>query len=115
MCRFRRSRITSSADYSSIDALVEKVKELDQDDEKYMQMLRQPILTDPDYPRKLDGELEQFILHIFEQPYEKAYRRSRVYQPASHNEFLANAVMPIRYRLKQHIQTVRNIGKNRKL
>lgn len=111
---FNRDAFLNAADYDSMDALVEKVKELDQDDEKYLQMLRQPPLADPDYPRKLDEELERFVLHIFEQPYERAYRRSRVYQPALHNEFLANAVMPIRYRLKQHIQAVREIGKNRK-
>lgn len=71
---------------------METVKELDQNNEKYLEMLRQPILVDPEYPKRLDQELEKFILHIFEQPKEKAYRRSRVYYPRQHDEYLARAV-----------------------
>ena len=93
-------------DYDSFDAVVEKVKELDQDDEKYLAMLRQPILVDPDLPRRLDEELEKYILHIFEQPLDKAYRRCRAYYPQWQNEFLAKASKPkledlLRKKLKQ--------------
>ena len=81
-------------DYDSFDAVVEKVKELDQDDEKYLAMLRQPILVDPDLPRRLDEELEKYILHIFEQPLETAYRRCRAYYPKWQDDFLANINKP---------------------
>ena len=91
---FNKDAFINVADYESFDAVVEKVKELDQDDEKYLAMLRQPILVDPDYPRHLDEELEKYILHIFEQPLEKAYRRCRAYYPQWQNEFLAKASEP---------------------
>ena len=102
---FNHDAFLNAADYPSLDDLVEKVKELDQDDEKYLQMLRQPILVDPDYPRRLDESLEKFILHIFEQPYDQAYRRCRAYYPQQHNDFLASAIEPPRgYLLKQRLK-----------
>ena len=79
-------------DFDSFEAAIEKIKELDQDDEKYLEMLRQPILVDPDYPRRLEEELNQYVCHIFDQPLEKAYRRSRVYRPKFCDDYLANAV-----------------------
>lgn len=102
---FNKDAFINVSDYESLDAVVEKIKELDQDDEKYMQMLRQPILADPDLPRRIDEELEAYILHIFEQPLEKAYRRCRVYYPKWQDEFLARAIEPTRsYKLKQKIK-----------
>ena len=55
-------------------------------------MLRQPILVDPDYPRRLEEELNQYVCHIFDQPLEKAYRRSRVYSPKNCDDLLARMV-----------------------
>ena len=57
-------------------------------------MLSQPILLDPDYPKTLDEEMEKFICHIFDQPVEEAYRRSRVYLPKDYDNYLARAVDP---------------------
>lgn len=102
---FNKDAFINCGDYPSFDAVIEKIKELDQDDEKYLQMLRQPILVDPAYPKKLDEALERFLLHIFEQPYEQAYRRCRVYYPMEHNHYLANCVEPSRWDLlKQRIK-----------
>lgn len=102
---FNKDAFINVSDYESLDAVVEKIKELDQDDEKYLAMLRQPVLLDPDLPRRLDAELEKYILHIFEQPLEKAYRRCRVYYPKWQDEFLAEAISPTKgYILKQKLK-----------
>lgn len=89
---FNKDAFINCTDYPSFDAVIEKIKELDQDDEKYLQMLRQPILVNPDYPRELEDALGKFICSIFDQPLEKAYRRSRVYLPKRCNDYLARAV-----------------------
>lgn len=89
---FNKDAFINVADFDSFEAAIERIKELDQDDEKYLEMLRQPILVDPDYPRRLEEELNQYICHIFDQPLEKAYRRSRVYRPKFCDEYLAGAV-----------------------
>lgn len=102
---FNPDAFINVSDYESLDAVVEKIRELDQDDEKYLAMLRQPILADPDLPRRMDAELEKYILHIFEQPIEDAYRRCRSYYPKWQDEFLARAIEPTRgYLLKQKIK-----------
>ena len=89
---FNKDAFINVADYDSFEAAIEKIKELDQDDEKYLEMLRQPILVDPEYPAKLEEALNQYICHIFEQPLEKAYRRSRVYRPKDCDDYLAGAM-----------------------
>lgn len=104
---FNKDAFINVADYESFDAVVEKIKELDQNDEKYLAMLRQPILMDPDLPRRMDEELEQYILHIFEQPLEKAYRRCRAYYPQWQNEYLADVSKPtLRRRLQQTVKKI---------
>lgn len=89
---FNKDAFINVADFDSFEDAIEKIIELDQDDEKYMEMLRQPILVDPDFPNKLEQGLGEYICHIFDQPLEKAYRRSRVYTPKNCDEYLASAV-----------------------
>ncbi len=89
---FNDKAFINCANYDSLDEVIERIKELDQDDEKYLDMLRQPILVDSEIPERIWRELERFVCHIFDQPLEKAYRRSRVYMPKTHNDFLVWAV-----------------------
>jgi len=89
---FNKEAFINCADYESFDAVIEKIKELDQDDEQYLHMLRQPILVDPNYPRQLEQALGEYICHIVDQPLETAYRRSRVYRPKDCDDYLARAV-----------------------
>ncbi len=89
---FNKDAFINVADYPSFDAAIEKIIELDQDDEKYLEMLRQPVLVDPDYPRRLEENLNAYIRHIFDQPLEKAYRRSRLYNPGYCDAWLSRAV-----------------------
>lgn len=83
---FNKDAFINCADYDSFDTVIEKIKELDQDDEKYLAMLRQPILVDPEYPQRLLDEMDAFVRNIFDQPKEKAYRRSRVYMPKRYDD-----------------------------
>lgn len=102
---FNRDAFINVADFDSFDSAIERIMELDQDDEMYLQMLSQPILLDPEYPQILDDSLGKFICHIFEQPLEKAYRRSRVYLPKDYDNYLSRAVdsesLTMKYLLKQ--------------
>ncbi len=66
-------------DYNSFDEVIEKIKELDNDDEKYLAMLREPILVNPNYYEETLDKYEKFVCNIFDQDIDKAYRRSRVF------------------------------------
>lgn len=61
-------------DYGNdFDKVIERIIELDNDDEKYMEMLRQPVVQ-PDYDFNLLQKYEDFLVHIIEkgnQPFVK--------------------------------------------
>lgn len=78
--------------FDSWDGAIQKIIELDTDDEKYLEMMRQPIFVDPEYPEKVLHDEEAFICHIFDQPLEKAFRRSRDCQPQIYDTFLTHVV-----------------------
>lgn len=56
--------------YSSFDEVIDRVKEIDQNDELYLEMINTPPVIIQKQP------LADFLYHIFDQDYEKAYRRS---------------------------------------
>lgn len=89
---FNKDAFINVADFDSFEDAIARIIELDQDDEKYLQMLRQPILVDPEYPDRLEEALHGFVCNIFDQPLEKAYRRSRVYSPRNCDELLSRMV-----------------------
>lgn len=67
-------------EYPSFAAAIERVKEIDADDELYLQMLNEPcVLPDADVT-----ELKDFLLPIFERPLSEAKRRS-------HSQFTINS------------------------
>lgn len=113
---FNPKAFINCSDYPNFDAVIEKIIELDQDDEKYLEMLRQPIFVDPDFAGKISDDVEKFIVGIFEQPLEKAYRRSMVYSPERHESFLKKHSAReciIRYKIKKPIFAfLRKIGIN---
>ena len=67
-------------DFESLDAVVDKIEEIDRNDELYLKYLAAPALLDPE---KFDKEkqkklLKEFLFNIFRQEKEKAFRRNRV-------------------------------------
>ncbi len=69
--------------FDSFEAAIERIKEIDSNDDLYLQMLNEPVFKDENFVENTLKNLEDFICHIFEQPLEQAYRRSRVYWPKS--------------------------------
>ena len=66
-------------DYPNWEAVVERVKEIDQNEELWMKMLQTPALKDPAVVMDLQNGLRQFLYHIFDQEPEEAKRFSRDY------------------------------------
>lgn len=66
--------------FSSFESVLEYIKELDNDNEKYLKIVKEPIFTSK--PEKgeydyLQRNIEIFLQNIFESKYEDAYRRCR--------------------------------------
>ncbi|MDX1680718.1 MAG: glycosyltransferase family 10 [Akkermansiaceae bacterium] len=65
-------------DYDSLDAVVERVREIDQNDDLYLQMMSEPWHVDGVEPESIrDSTYVHFLDHIFSQDREAAYRRNR--------------------------------------
>ena len=65
-------------DFSSMDTLLARVRELDCDDDAYRAMLSEPWFINGEEPREWrDATFTDFLCNIFDQPHESAYRRNR--------------------------------------
>lgn len=65
-------------DKKHVPELIEKIKEIDNNDELYLQMLSEPAIN-PEYKEFFDNyekNLEDFLYNIFDQPLENARRRT---------------------------------------
>lgn len=68
---FNPEAFINAHDYASFDEVVERVKEVDQDDNLYLKIRNaSPLLGVP-----TDNGLADFLCHIIDQDYEKAFRR----------------------------------------
>lgn len=75
-------------DYNSIEEGIEKVIEIDRNDEKYISMLMQPKLIVDHYYENLYDGLRAFLFHIFDQDKEEALRRLGYYVQKNHEQKL---------------------------
>ena len=86
---FNKKAFIDVADYDfDLDKVLERIKEIDQNDELYLSILREPVFKDENYIAKKQEEFEAFLVHIFSQDTDKAFRRSRIAGPKFHNDRL---------------------------
>lgn len=76
---FNEKAFICAYDYPTMEALIQRIKEVDQDDALYAQMLAEPAFLHPEeYTIELWQEkLDAFFKMIFDQPKDTAYRRPR--------------------------------------
>lgn len=90
------------------DETIEKIKALDSDDSQYLQMINQPVLN-PDFDYQgFRSDYETFLKHIFDQPVEQAYRRSRVYVPKQHENYLKQTQEPKKGKRRGFFRRLKN-------
>ncbi len=88
---FNKKSFIDVADYDNdLDKVLEKIIEIDQDDDLYLSILREPVFNDEKYVEKKQKQFEDFLVNIFNQDFENVYRRSRIAAPQFHNERLKN-------------------------
>ena len=57
-----------------IKAKIEYIKSIDKDDEKYRSILRENVIVDNNFTKRIDNELKLFLYYIFQQEKTKARR-----------------------------------------
>jgi hypothetical protein len=85
---FNKDAFIDIAEYADLQSVVERIIELDQDDEEYLKMLRQPIFVHSEYIEEKIADFERFLCHIFDQPLEQAQRRPRNYTPKEYEKIV---------------------------
>ncbi|KAA8707902.1 hypothetical protein F4V45_08585 [Helicobacter canis] len=58
--------------------MIEHIAEIEADKTKQLAILREPLFLDSNHIELFEKQLEQFLLAIFSQPYERSFRRGRV-------------------------------------
>ena len=76
---FNTEAFINCNDFPNWESVVERVKEIDQNDELWLKMLQTPALKEPTEAADLREALKRFLYHIFDQEPEKAKRYSRDY------------------------------------
>lgn len=75
---FNTDAFVNCHDFNSLEEVIERVKEIDQDERIYRKMLSQHWFKDGVEPMALsDGVISAFLRNIFDQPKLKAYRRNQ--------------------------------------
>lgn len=90
-------------DYDSFEQVIEKIKEIDQDDELYLSMLKQPALLEDRSQEYYIKKLDQFLVDIVEngRSYRCDYSWSKIMQDVRadgmkklyHRRFLRNTIL----------------------
>lgn len=67
---FNEKAFINCRDGSTMDEIIEKIREIDVNDEKYLSMLKEPVFASDDYsPRQQDIRFEKWLVSIFEKEY----------------------------------------------
>lgn len=68
-------------DYATTEDLLKRIREIDEDDELFLSMVKEPIITEDSQASKYLDEnyLSDYLFRICSQDPEKAYRRNRYY------------------------------------
>jgi hypothetical protein len=74
--------------YDSIDDAIEKVVEIDQNEDLFVKMLIEKRYNVENYEKAMFEKLEAFLYNIFDQEKEAAYRRPRFYRSMLHESYL---------------------------
>lgn len=80
---FNSKAFINCRDYSSIEEVLKRVIYLDTHSQEYLAMLHEPALlnipekSEKNFSEEKLEELERYLVHIFDQPLEDAYRRNR--------------------------------------
>ena len=85
---FNKNAFVYISSNEDISRAIRQIIELDKDDDKYLEMLRQPILNNPSFYSNAKEDYEKFLLNIFDQDLNKVSRRSKMYCAATHEKYI---------------------------
>lgn len=100
---FNKDSFINFDDTNNLDTLLDRIIELDQNDDKYIEMLMQQPFIQNNHIEKMNKQFEEFILNIVTQDYEKAFRRVREYIPLYHDNCMKDYQI-----IKNELESIKN-------
>lgn len=75
---FNAEAFIDASDYDDTEKLIDAIREIEEDENKYLQMMKAPIITKESvlYPMLEEEYLDIFLNNIVSQKYEEAFRRN---------------------------------------
>ncbi|MEI8061989.1 MAG: glycosyltransferase family 10 [bacterium] len=99
---FNEERFVNCHAYKNFDEVVERIKEIDNDDDVYLKMINQPVSTTYDFDEIQTG-FESFLKKIIDQPIQLAQRRT--INPMRKRELEKNEGVVARYARRKSLST----------
>jgi hypothetical protein len=106
---FNPKSFINYSNYASDREFLEHIKEIDNDDSLFLEMLNEPVFNDSNIINNLYSDLEDFLLNIFNQDYEDAYRRPRcpfINLPYEKNLLFLNKVLRLKAGIKKVVRFI---------
>ncbi len=96
---FNEQAIINCHKYSSMGEVIERIRQIDEDDELWTNMVMQPWHTVEQYAmeEKYQKDFYLFFNHIFDQPLQEARRRGDGFHPEKYENYFLNG-MPFDYK-----------------
>lgn len=85
---FNTKRFINCHDFKDFDAVVERIKEIDSNDDLYLQIINEPVYAEGYDTKKVEKDFESFLIHIFDQQMNEASRVK--INPARQSDLLKN-------------------------
>lgn len=104
---FNVDSFVNYSDFENLESLVKRIIQIDQDDDLYIHMLCQFRYNTLTYEQDSLTALEKYLVHIFEQDKDTAYRRPRYYQAKIHE---TNLYEYYRYHDTVPVRIMRKLG-----
>lgn len=73
---FNTKRFINCHDYESLDEVIKKIKELDENDDLYIKTINEPYFVDGYNYEKIKSDVDIFLKNIINQPIDKAKRKT---------------------------------------
>ena len=101
---FNNEAFINCNDYPDLESVIERVKEIDQNDVLWLKMIETPALRDPEIIHKSLTDLDAFLQHIFDQEPQAARRFSRDYWAAKQLQQRLHEVKAYQHSLRCHFE-----------
>ena len=101
---FNQEAFINCNDYPDLESVIERVKEIDQNDVLWLKMIETPALRDPEIIHKSLTDLDAFLQHIFDQEPQAARRFSRDYWAAKQLQQRLHEVKAYQHSLRCHFE-----------